>query len=154
MAAQTGQAAIISALISGGADFEAVDTGGDNALHVAAKEGHLAAARALLADSDIDAAHANLKGTVVSLERYTGPRLKYSARTQRFDGTSAKIQSEKPQSSSVCDSLRYGYNDNVKVAVPKTASWSWSALTPCSLLRSRHGQLCDINVQTDITLTF
>lgn len=39
-----------------------MDAGGDNALHVAAREGHANAARALLADSEIDAVATNLKG--------------------------------------------------------------------------------------------
>lgn len=62
VASSTGQAGIISALAGGGAECGAVDAAGDNALHVAAREGHTAAARALLADTDIDAAASNLKG--------------------------------------------------------------------------------------------
>ncbi|XP_045517988.1 rabankyrin-5 [Pieris brassicae] len=58
----TSQAAIVSALISDGAEVGAVDAAGDNALHVCAREGHAPVARALLADSDIDAAATNLKG--------------------------------------------------------------------------------------------
>ncbi|XP_038214852.1 rabankyrin-5 [Zerene cesonia] len=55
-------AALVSALVSGGAEVGAVDAAGDNALHVCAREGHAPVARALLADSDIDAAATNLKG--------------------------------------------------------------------------------------------
>ncbi|GBP74886.1 Rabankyrin-5 [Eumeta japonica] len=62
VAAQAGHAAIVSALLSHGAECDALDAAGENALHIAAREGHAAAVRALLADSEIDAAAANLKG--------------------------------------------------------------------------------------------
>ncbi|XP_060806538.1 rabankyrin-5 isoform X1 [Amyelois transitella] len=62
VAAGGGHAAIVSALAGGGAESGAADAAGDSALHVAAREGHAAAVRALLADTDIDAAAANLKG--------------------------------------------------------------------------------------------
>lgn len=67
MAAAHGQAGVVSALASGGADCGAADAAGDTALHVAAREGHAPAARALLADTDLDAAAANLKGDVTLL---------------------------------------------------------------------------------------
>lgn len=52
----------MSALIQNGADFDAVDSNGDNALHIAAREGHIAVARALLTESELNAEAINLKG--------------------------------------------------------------------------------------------
>lgn len=70
VAAAHGQAGVVSALASGGADCGAADAAGDTALHVAAREGHAPAARALLADTDLDAAAANLKGDVTLFHRW------------------------------------------------------------------------------------
>jgi rabankyrin-5 len=53
---------IVSALLQSGADFDAIDSNGDNALHIAAREGHIAVARELLTESQIDAEAINLKG--------------------------------------------------------------------------------------------
>ncbi|KOB75933.1 Ankyrin repeat and FYVE domain-containing protein 1, partial [Operophtera brumata] len=72
VAAQAGHASIISALVSGGAEYGAVDAGGDNALHICARDGHAPAARALLADTDVDAAATNLKGRDVPRAREGG----------------------------------------------------------------------------------
>lgn len=41
MAAQAGDAGVISALIQNGIDFDALDVNNDNALHIAVREGHL-----------------------------------------------------------------------------------------------------------------
>ncbi|CAG9104276.1 unnamed protein product [Plutella xylostella] len=62
IAAAAGQANIVSALVSGGCDYSLADAGGDTALHHAAREGQLQAAAALLQETDVDAARANIKG--------------------------------------------------------------------------------------------
>lgn len=55
----------MSALLQNGADFDAVDSNGDNALHIAAREGHIAVARALLTESELNAEAINLKGKII-----------------------------------------------------------------------------------------
>lgn len=62
MASEAGKSAVISALLQNAADCDALDGDGDNALHVAARSGHLQVARALLTESTIDAEAINLKG--------------------------------------------------------------------------------------------
>lgn len=49
-------------MLQNGADGDAADSEGDNALHVACREGSLPATRALLTESRLDAEAANLKG--------------------------------------------------------------------------------------------
>lgn len=53
---------MVSALIQNGANFDATDSEGDNALHIAAREGHLPVARALLTESHLNAEAVNIKG--------------------------------------------------------------------------------------------
>lgn len=62
MAAEAGHAPVVSALLMNGADFDATDAEGDNALHVAVREGQLSVARSLLTESRLDAEALNLKG--------------------------------------------------------------------------------------------
>ena len=53
---------MVSALLQNGANFDATDSEGDNALHIATREGHLTVARALLTESRLDAEAINIKG--------------------------------------------------------------------------------------------
>lgn len=62
IAAERGNLPAVSALLQNGADFDAVDNDGDNALHIAVREGHVAVARELLTESRINAEAVNLKG--------------------------------------------------------------------------------------------
>ena len=62
LAATRGAPVITSILLSEGADFNAVDTEMNNALHMAVKEGHIDVCKVLLAESRIDAEALNLKG--------------------------------------------------------------------------------------------
>jgi hypothetical protein len=62
VASAAGHASVVSALIQNGANFDATDSEGDNALHIAAREGHLPVARALLTESHLNAEAVNIKG--------------------------------------------------------------------------------------------
>lgn len=62
VAAEAGHVVVVSALLQNGADFDATDAEGDNALHVAVREGQLSVARTLLTESRLDAETLNLKG--------------------------------------------------------------------------------------------
>jgi len=62
LAALSDNSQILSVLLSNGTDFKAVDEEGNNALHVAVREGHINSARTLLTESSIDADAFNLKG--------------------------------------------------------------------------------------------
>ena len=62
VAAENNFAQICSILLSNEVDYTAVDNMGNNALHVAVKEGHLAVVRTLLTESHIDAEGSNNKG--------------------------------------------------------------------------------------------
>ncbi|XP_049766892.1 rabankyrin-5-like isoform X5 [Schistocerca cancellata] len=62
VAAGAGHAAVISALLQNGADANAVDSEGDNALHIACREGQRGSALVLLTESQLDAEAVNLKG--------------------------------------------------------------------------------------------
>lgn len=62
VAAEAGHALVVSALLQNCADFDATDAEGDNALHVAVREGQLSVARSLLTESRLDAETLNLKG--------------------------------------------------------------------------------------------
>jgi len=62
VAAEQDLPAIASILLSNGVDFDAVDNRGDNALHVACKEGNLEVARVLLTESNVSADAINNKG--------------------------------------------------------------------------------------------
>lgn len=62
VASAAGHASVVSALIQNGANFDATDSEGDNALHIATREGLLPVARALLTESHLDAEAVNIKG--------------------------------------------------------------------------------------------
>jgi hypothetical protein len=62
VASAAGHASVVSALIQNGANFDATDSEGDNALHIATREGHLPVARALLTESHLNADAVNIKG--------------------------------------------------------------------------------------------
>lgn len=62
IASEAGHAPVVSALLTNGANCDALNTDGDNALHVAVREGHLAVVRVLLTESPIDAEAVNVKG--------------------------------------------------------------------------------------------
>lgn len=62
VAAEAGHVVVVSALLQNGADFDATDAEGDNALHIAVREGQLSVARTLLTESRLDAETLNLKG--------------------------------------------------------------------------------------------
>ena len=62
LAAEADHDQIASVLLSNNIDYSAVDEEGNNALHVAVKEGHLNTARVLLTESRIDAEVFNVKG--------------------------------------------------------------------------------------------
>jgi hypothetical protein len=62
VASAAGHAAVVSALIQNGANFDATDSEGDNALHIATREGRLSVARTLLTESRLDAEAINIKG--------------------------------------------------------------------------------------------
>ena len=62
LAAEADHDQIASVLLSNNIDYSAVDEEGNNALHVAVKEGHLNTARVLLTESRIDAEVFNSKG--------------------------------------------------------------------------------------------
>ena len=53
LAAENNLSEICSILLSNGADFTAVDSRGNNSLHLAVKEGHLASIRVLLTESQV-----------------------------------------------------------------------------------------------------
>ncbi|CAD6231483.1 GSCOCG00001432001-RA-CDS [Cotesia congregata] len=59
---QAGHAAVVAALLQNGINFDAVNTDGDNALHVAVREGHVSVVRTLLTECTLDAETVNLKG--------------------------------------------------------------------------------------------
>jgi ankyrin repeat protein len=48
LAAESNLSEVCSILLSNGVDYSAVDSRGNNALHLAVKEGHLAVARVLV----------------------------------------------------------------------------------------------------------
>ena len=62
LAAESDSDQIASVLLSNNIDWAAVDEDGNNALHVAVKEGHLRTARVLLTESRVDAEVWNVKG--------------------------------------------------------------------------------------------
>jgi len=62
LAAESDSSEIASVLLNNGIDFNAVDELGNNALHVAVKEGHIKTARVLLTESRVSAEAANTKG--------------------------------------------------------------------------------------------
>jgi len=62
LAAESDSSEIASVLLNNGIDFSAVDELGNNALHVAVKEGHIITARVLLTESRVSAEAANAKG--------------------------------------------------------------------------------------------
>jgi ankyrin repeat protein len=62
LAAESDSNEIASVLLANGIDFNAVDELGNNALHVAVKEGHIKTARVLLTESQVSAELANSKG--------------------------------------------------------------------------------------------
>jgi len=62
LAAESDNADIASVLLANNVDFAAVDERGNNALHVAVKEGNLKTARVLLTESRVDAEVFNIKG--------------------------------------------------------------------------------------------
>lgn len=62
IASEAGHAPVVSALLANGADCDALNVDGDNSLHVAVREGHLAVVRVLLTESNLDAEAVNLKG--------------------------------------------------------------------------------------------
>ena len=62
LAAENNLASICSILLANEIDFAALDNRGNNALHLAVKEGHLQVVRALLTESQIDAEAINNKG--------------------------------------------------------------------------------------------
>ena len=64
IASENNLPSICSILLSNEIDFAAVDNRGDNALHVAVKEGHLHVVRVLLTESQIDAEAINNKGHI------------------------------------------------------------------------------------------
>jgi len=53
LAAENNLSEICSILLTNGADFAAVDSRGNNALHLAVKEGHLSVIRVLLTESQV-----------------------------------------------------------------------------------------------------
>ena len=63
LAAENNLASICSILLSNEIDFAAVDNRGNNAFHLAVKEGHLQVVRTLLTESQIDAEAINNKGS-------------------------------------------------------------------------------------------
>ena len=62
LAAESDNDPIASILLNNNIDWSAVDEDGNNALHVAVKEGHIKTARVLLTESRIDAEAWNTKG--------------------------------------------------------------------------------------------
>ena len=62
VAAESGLDHICSILLSNQIDYSLVDSRGNNALHLAVKEGHLSVVRVLLTESEIDAEAPNNKG--------------------------------------------------------------------------------------------
>ena len=62
LAAESENDAIASILLNNNIDWSAVDEDGNNALHVAVREGHIKTARVLLTESRIDAEAWNSKG--------------------------------------------------------------------------------------------
>jgi rabankyrin-5 len=62
IAAERGREANVLALIQNNCDYDAVDGEGDNALHIAVREGNISVVKALLEESQINAEAVNLKG--------------------------------------------------------------------------------------------
>jgi len=62
LAAEANLAEVCSILLSEGIDFSAMDSRGNNALHMAVKEGHWEVVRVLLTESQINAEATNFKG--------------------------------------------------------------------------------------------
>ncbi|KAF5296308.1 hypothetical protein FQA39_LY12525 [Lamprigera yunnana] len=62
VAAEANNASVTIALLQNHVDYNACNNNGDNALHIAVREGHLNVVKALLTESPINAEHVNLKG--------------------------------------------------------------------------------------------
>jgi len=62
LAAEANLPEVCSILLAEGIDYRAVDSRGNNALHITVKEGHLEVVRVLLTESHIDAEATNFKG--------------------------------------------------------------------------------------------
>lgn len=61
IACERGNLPSVSALLQNGADFDAVDNDGNNALHISVRESHLNVVRELLTESGVNAEAINLK---------------------------------------------------------------------------------------------
>lgn len=61
IACERGNLPSVSALLQNGADFDAVDNDGNNALHISVRESHLTVVRELLTESGVNAEAINLK---------------------------------------------------------------------------------------------
>ena len=75
LAAENNLPSICSILLAEEIDFGAVDNRGNNALHLAVKEGHLQVIRVLLTESQIDAEAINNKSKSKERKKTTNRRL-------------------------------------------------------------------------------